>query len=73
MGLMLFCFLILYYMYYEIFSLLMKEIEQVFFFTRIFSVSEIIHSAFPIEYPKTLPQGVATIFNIGLATSDGLF
>jgi len=44
--------------------LLLEDEEQVAFFTKYFSVSEIIHSAFPIEYPKTLPQGVATIFNI---------
>ncbi|CAI2199968.1 2975_t:CDS:1, partial [Funneliformis geosporum] len=41
-----------------------NESEQMAFFTRNLSVTEIIHSAFPIEYPKTSPQGVATIFNI---------
>ncbi|GBC09405.1 hypothetical protein RclHR1_08830007 [Rhizophagus clarus] len=40
------------------------EIEQVSFFTKFLSVTEVIHSAFPVEYPKTSPQGVATIFNI---------
>ncbi|RGB36128.1 hypothetical protein C1646_758509 [Rhizophagus diaphanus] len=40
------------------------EDEQVAFFTKHLSVSEIIYSVFPIEYPKTSPQGVATIFNI---------
>jgi len=34
------------------------------FFTKHLSVSEIIYSAFPFEYPKTSPQEVATIFNI---------
>ncbi|GET67193.1 uncharacterized protein OCT59_000175 [Rhizophagus irregularis] len=40
------------------------EDEQVAFLTKHLSVSEIIYSASPIEYPKTSPQGVATIFNI---------
>ncbi|CAB4408423.1 unnamed protein product [Rhizophagus irregularis] len=40
------------------------EDEQVAFFTKHLSVSEIIYSAFPVEYPKTSPQGVATIFNV---------
>jgi len=34
------------------------------FFTKQFSVPEVIHLTFPIEYPKTSPQEVATIFNI---------
>ncbi|CAB5195330.1 unnamed protein product [Rhizophagus irregularis] len=38
--------------------------EQVAFLTKHLSVSEIIYLAFPIEYPKTSPQGVATIFNV---------
>ncbi|GBC30835.2 uncharacterized protein OCT59_015971 [Rhizophagus irregularis] len=38
--------------------------EPIAFFTKYLSVPEVIHSALPIEYPKTSPQGVATIFNI---------
>src|SRR5206468_1733712 len=41
-----------------------NEEEQVAFFTKHLSVSEIIYSALPIEYPKTSPEGVATIFNV---------
>ncbi|CAI2183058.1 74_t:CDS:2 [Funneliformis geosporum] len=42
----------------------LDEHEQIAFFTRNLSVTEVIHSAFPIKYSKTSPQGVATIFNI---------
>ena len=41
-----------------------EQDEQIAFFTKHLSVPEVIHSAFPVEYPKTSPQGVATIFNI---------
>jgi hypothetical protein len=40
------------------------EQDEMAFFTKHLSVPEVVHSAFPIEYPKTSPQGVATIFNI---------
>ncbi|GET01839.1 hypothetical protein GLOIN_2v1781650 [Rhizophagus clarus] len=40
------------------------EIEQVSFFTKFLLITKVIHSAFPVEYLKTSPQGVATIFNI---------
>ncbi|CAB5387436.1 unnamed protein product [Rhizophagus irregularis] len=42
-----------------------EDAEQIAFFTKYLSVSEVIHSAFPIEYPKTSPQGIAaTVFNV---------
>ncbi|CAB5369409.1 unnamed protein product [Rhizophagus irregularis] len=41
-----------------------EDEEPIAFFTKYLSVPEVIHSALPIEYPKTSPQGVATIFNI---------
>ncbi|CAI2194684.1 17011_t:CDS:2, partial [Funneliformis geosporum] len=41
-----------------------NESKQIAFFTRNLLVTEIIHLAFPIEYLKTSPQDVATIFNI---------
>ncbi|CAB4431537.1 unnamed protein product [Rhizophagus irregularis] len=41
-----------------------EDAEQIAFFTKYLSVSEVIHSAFPIEYPKTSPQEIATVFNV---------
>ncbi|RGB39538.1 hypothetical protein C1646_754378 [Rhizophagus diaphanus] len=34
------------------------------YFTKKFSVNTIIHTSVPIEYPRTSPTGVATIYNI---------
>ncbi|EXX77219.1 hypothetical protein RirG_025800 [Rhizophagus irregularis DAOM 197198w] len=51
-----------------------EDEEPIAFFTKYLSVPEVIHSALPIEYPKTSPQGVATIFNItGWANSMACF
>ncbi|GBB89540.1 hypothetical protein RclHR1_16250002 [Rhizophagus clarus] len=42
----------------------MEKSNKYLFFTKFLSVTEVIHSAFPVEYSKTSPQRVATIFNI---------
>ena len=34
------------------------------YFTKFLSVSTVIHTSVPIEYPRTSPNGVATIYNV---------
>jgi len=42
----------------------MKMMNKYPFFAKYLSASKVIYPAFPIEYPKTSPQGVATIYCI---------
>lgn len=38
--------------------------ESLAYFTKNLSVTTIIHTSVPIEYPRTSPTGVATIYNV---------
>ncbi|CAG8825835.1 9567_t:CDS:2, partial [Gigaspora margarita] len=41
-----------------------EEIPEIACFIFQFYIKTIIHSSIPVEYPATLPEGVATIFHI---------